>query len=297
MVNREDATPHAERLAAARRRPRRHQVSFVNASSILTRATGFISGFDYTLNPYGGCAFGCSYCYAAFFPREANRREAWGQWVDVKANALLKLSRLRRPLKGKSVYIGSVTDPYQPIERELELVRDLLPVMRRQGLRPVIQTRSPLVVRDADRLRQFDRVGINMTVTTDSDTVRQAFEPRCPTNEARLAAVAELRAAGLPCTITLTPLLPVENPETFARQLLATGVRRFVIQSFHPTRGHFVAGTGTRALDLARGMQWNERAYRQVRRHLAERLPELREGREGFDPAFTLGFPVQPTAG
>lgn len=94
------------------------------ASSILSTATGFISDFDYTLNPYSGCAFACSYCYAAFFTPTQAMQDEWGQWVRVKDNALDLLKRRRnRPLIDKVIYMSSVTDPYQPVEKWLELTR------------------------------------------------------------------------------------------------------------------------------------------------------------------------------
>jgi toxin-antitoxin system PIN domain toxin len=118
------------------------EVSYRDAASILTRATGFMSDYDFTLNPYSGCGFGCSYCYAAFFSRDAQRSDSWGRWVEVKQNALEKLNRMRTSLTGKAIYMSSVTDPYQPIERRLLLVRGLLEALAEQQPRLVVQTRS-----------------------------------------------------------------------------------------------------------------------------------------------------------
>ena len=103
------------------------------ARDILTRATGFIGAYDFTLNPYNGCTFGCTYCYAAFFNRTAQDRDNWGYWVRVKENAVELLQRrLRRApdyLDGKAIYMSSVTDPYQPIERRVGITRGILEVM------------------------------------------------------------------------------------------------------------------------------------------------------------------------
>ena len=60
-------------------------IQYRDARSILTPASGFMADYDYTLNPYSGCGFGCSYCYAAFFSRDLERQKTWGQWVEVKA--------------------------------------------------------------------------------------------------------------------------------------------------------------------------------------------------------------------
>src|SRR5687768_1675050 len=103
------------------------EVLYAQARSILTKSSGFIDAFDYTLNPYSGCTFGCSYCYAAAFVRDYERRNSWGQWVQVKENALeLLRKRRKKPLEGTTIYLSSVTDPYQPVERELKLTRALL---------------------------------------------------------------------------------------------------------------------------------------------------------------------------
>ena len=273
----DEGPPRPERIGET-------EVSYRVASSILTRASGFMADYDFTLNPYAGCGFGCSYCYAAFFSRDQERSDSWGRWVEVKENALATLRRMRTPLEGKAIYMSSVTDPYQPIERRLGLVRALLGELSTRGPRLVIQTRSPLVTRDIDILKRFTSVRVNMTVTTDSESVRKAFEPMCPGNRFRLAAIAEVAAAGIDTSITLTPLLPVENAERFARDLRMTGVRCFVVQPFHAERGRFVAGTREPALKLIRDLGWTPDRYRATVEILRAHLPALAEGREGFAP-------------
>lgn len=263
----------------------RVRIKVTEARSILTKASGFMGDYDYTLNPYAGCAFGCTYCYAAFFAREASLRDTWGDWVQVKANAVDALTRMRTDLRGKRVYMSSVTDPYQPVERQACLVRALLPLLADRGVRLVVQTRSPLVERDIDLLSAFEFVRVNMTVTTDSDEVQRAFEPHCATNRKRLEAISAVRAAGIPCSITMTPLLPVVDAERFAGELLATGVEHFVVQPFHADRGKFVAGTREAALREIAVRQWDQRRYRETIDVLRRVLPQLDEGREGFAPA------------
>jgi DNA repair photolyase len=263
-------------------------VAYRPAHSILTRATGFIRAFDYTLNPYSGCSFGCTYCYAAFFARTTALQADWGRWVQVKENALALLQKRRsRPLIDQSIYMSSVTDPYQPVEKDLGLTRALLEeLLNYHQVRLVIQTRSPLVTRDLDLLREFKQVRVNMTVTTDDDTVRRVFEPTCPANQQRLDAISQVQAIGVSACITMTPLLPVRSPETFAQQLQATGVRRFVVQEFHATQSRFVAGTGVAARVLAQQMGWDHARYREVTAVLRQHLPDLQEGQAGFVPVW-----------
>lgn len=167
------------------------ETSYKNASGILTAAKGFMSAYDYTLNPYSGCAFGCTYCYAAFFSRSLDLRQNWGHWLQVKQNAVELLKKFRKKsLQYKCIYMSSVTDPYQPIEKELELTRDLLKeLLVYHQPRLVVQTRGPLVTRDIDLFQQFLHVQVNMTITTDNEQVRKVFEPLCPSNNIRLEAI------------------------------------------------------------------------------------------------------------
>src|SRR5262245_26437028 len=148
-------------------------ISFVSAHSILSRASGYIDAFDYTLNPYRGCAFACDYCYAAFFADSLARMESWGDWVVVKENAVALLRRVGSRIEGKSIYMSSVTDPYQPVELKLQLTRALLETMLPHQPRLVVQTRSPSVTRDLDLLRRSKVLRVNMTITTDDDGIRK----------------------------------------------------------------------------------------------------------------------------
>ena len=281
-------------------------VTYAPSREILTRATGFMDAYDYTLNPYSGCSFGCTYCYAAFFSRDIEKQKSWGYWVTVKENAAALLKK-RKPgfLDGKRIYMSSVTDPYQPIEKDLNLTRQLLKVMAEHHKpKLVVQTRSPTVVRDIDLYCQIEenggRVQINMTATTDDESVRRTFEPFCPSNPVRLRAIGEIQAAGLDTCITMTPVLLVNDKHQFTESLIATGVQNFIAQPFHFSRGRFLAGTRDQAIELMAEKlgcsrkdfvrQYEER-YQEFFRHLKKELhdrglPELGEGKEGFKPPF-----------
>lgn len=284
------------------------RVSYADASQILTKATGFMSEYDFTLNPYAGCGFGCTYCYAAFFARDAQKRDNWGYWVDVKQNAveILRRPRQQAKLDGARIYMSSVTDAYQPIERDLGLTRGLLEIMA-DGHTPklVVQTRSPDVTRDIDLFRQIEsnggRVQVNMTVTTDDEDVRKTFEPSCPSNARRIDAIETVHDAGIQSCITLTPLIWAADIDSFADRLIQTGVRKLIIQPFKFTRGKFVAQTREGALKLMAELlncfahpavierEYMKR-YRAARDHLKQAATKhsvwLGEEREGFAPPF-----------
>ena len=262
------------------------EVSYKQASSILTKTSGFMNTYDFSLNPYSGCSFGCTYCYAAFFVRNKEKIDNWGYWVEVKENALSLLKKWRKkPLDGKTLYLSSVTDPYQPIEKDLELTRSLLEELATYHKpRIVIQTRSNMAKRDIDLFKRFETIQVNMTVTTDSEKVRKVFEPYCPSNKVRIQAIQEIHAAGIPSCITLTPLLPVEDAHGLAKDMLATGIEKFIIQPFHSTRGKFVAGTRQQALALIEEMNWTQERYREVQDIIQSYIPQIGIGKEGFSP-------------
>jgi DNA repair photolyase len=259
-------------------------ISYTPSRSILSRATGYISAFDYTLNPYKGCQFGCGYCYAAFFADSLARKETWGQWLVVKENATELLRRMGGRIAGKSIYMSSVTDPYQPVERRLRLTRELLEVMLPHQPRLVIQTRGSLVTRDIDLLRQFRHLRVNMSITTDDDSIRKAFEPLCASIDRRFQAIEAVKEAGISTGICLTPLLPVRDADAFGQRLRAAGADVYVVQAFQPGSARFAAGTLPMAQSLAQEYEWDTAAYEQVKAALTERLPHLYEGREGFMP-------------
>lgn len=261
-------------------------VVYKNAASILTEAKGFMNAYDYTLNPYSGCSFGCTYCYAAFFSRSEDQRNTWGYWLHVKQNALQLLTKFRKKsLFNKTIYMSSVTDPYQPIEKELKLTRSLIKeLLIYHQPRLVIQTRSPIVTRDIDLLKQFKVIQVNMTITTDSEKVRKIFEPSCPSNVSRLKAIQLVNEAGINTCITITPLLPVENAEDFAKILLDTGIKKFVIQPFHSDKGKFIASTRENAMKLVKEMNWTIDKYYHVLDIIRKYIPDIGIGKDGFTP-------------
>ena len=123
-----------------------------------------------------------------------------------------------------------------------------------------------------------------MTITTDSEKVRKVFEPLCPGNSARLAAIKEINNAGVNSCVTMTPLLPIEDPHTFAQSLIDTGIKKFIIQPFHKDRGRFTAGTREEALKLLKEYNWDETRYHEIEQIIKTYIPNIGIGKEGFSP-------------
>ena len=170
-------------------------------------------------------------------------------------------------------------------EKHLELTRSILKeLLNYHKPRLVIQTRSPNVTRDIDILKKFEIAQVNMTITTDNEDVRKAFEPLCPSNKSRLNAIKEVTNAGIQTCITMTPLLPIQDAFSFSEELLSTGVKKFIVQPFHPEKGKFVASTRELALEQMEKMKWDYTKYNEVVEILRKNLPWLGVGKEGFAP-------------
>jgi DNA repair photolyase len=260
-------------------------MDLIESRSIFSPATGFIrrGGFDWTCNPYVGCTYGCTYCYAAFLPQNRRPVADWGRWLTAKANAVALAGRQARKVAGAAVYMSSVTDPYLPAERGLMLSRGILEALVPHQPRLVVQTRGPLVVRDIDLLVQVQRVRVNLSIPTDDEDVRKAFEPKAPPLAARWAAAVELKAAGVPVGICVTPTLPLADPDRFADRLAAFAPAVLVCQDFHDANGGFGADTGESAKQLLAASDWSAARYAGFVARLRGLYPTY-EGADGFFP-------------
>lgn len=176
----------------------------VPAKSILSTSRVY----PYVINPYTGCQHNCSYCYARFMKRFSGHREAWGQFVDVKVNApeLLRTELGRK--KRDRVWISGVCDPYQPVEERYQLTRQCLALLVEANWPVTIQTRSPLVLRDLDILKQGTEFEVGFSITTADDQVRRLFEPLAPSIQDRIHALDELHQAGIKTFVMIAPMLP-----------------------------------------------------------------------------------------
>ena len=164
--------------------------------------------YPYVINPYRGCQHGCSYCYARFMKRFTGHREPWGQFVDVKVNApdLLK-KEITRKKQGR-VWVSGVCDPYQPVEAKYKLTRQCLEILAQNDWPVTVQTRSSLVLRDIDILKEGRYFEVGLTVTTADDSMRKLFEPDAPTIMSRVRALDELHRAGIRTYVMIAPMLP-----------------------------------------------------------------------------------------
>lgn len=224
------------------------------ASGALTKTGGFLTGFTHTLQPYIGCRFGCEYCYVKGLSVHHFHQPKldWGDYVHPRTGIAEKLRQelQRLATKGQlaatAIFMSSATDPYQGLERRWRLSRACLDVFLDYppGLL-VVQTRSPLVADDFDRLRALGlRCWLNFTLETDLDEVRQQVTPRCPSIPQRLQTLQQAKAAGLNVQITVSPCLPFSDVETFGTLLTTLG-QRVIVDTY--TSGDGQAGKRTAA--------------------------------------------------
>lgn len=208
------------------------QVEPEEARSILRPQKDDRYGFGFALSPYRGCEHGCRYCYVRDYPQalpgekgKVVDRALWGTWAVPKLNAPELLWNQRHRLHGQTVFLASATDPYQPLEREFRLTRSCLEVLLKcPTTRVLVHTRSPLVLQDLELLKAFGpRVRVGFSIPTDDDTVRQVVEPRSPPIPSRWAAMERLAKAGIEVNLAVAPLMPVHNPEAFARRAKDSG--------------------------------------------------------------------------
>lgn len=126
---------------------------------------------EYSVNPYVGCTHACKYCYASFMKRFTNHPEPWGEFLDVK-----HWDKIKNPKKyaGKELFIGSVTDPYNPQEEIYGRTRALLTELQGSGAKLSIATKSDLILRDLDLIKTFPDARVSWSI----NTLDEAFKGR-----------------------------------------------------------------------------------------------------------------------
>jgi DNA repair photolyase len=200
-----------------------------------------IKGVDYAVNPYIGCSHACTYCYARFMTRWYHQGEKWGSFVDVKKNALECIMKEAPRKKHGIILFSSVTDAYQPIEKEKELTRKLLQVLKEYDYPVEILTKSSLVQRDMDILGEFTQSEVGLTITSPDDKIRRAFEPGASPIQERLETLKKYSEAGIQTFAFLGPLLPYISEDEIEDLLniLADKVNRVIVDRLNIKAGNW----------------------------------------------------------
>jgi DNA repair photolyase len=253
--------------------------------SALNRVRGMM--FEWSLNPYMGCAHRCTFCYVRAFERRADRPsdDRYGTSIRVKVNVAEVLAReLRRPSWNRDhVAIGAATDPYQPAEGRYRLTRSCIQVLGSAANQFSIITRGPMIVRDIDVLQEAARrakVSVMFSIPTLDEDVWRRTEPSTAHPKQRLRALRELVDAGIKAGVGMAPVLPgiSDGPEQLAavvraaRAAGATGIWANLLYLKPGTREHFLEHL---ARDWPEQLPPYERLYANGRAYLpqAETLP------------------------
>lgn len=201
---------------------------------IVNRCTNSRLPFEWTINPYRGCEFGCVYCYARYTheflelpdPMDFERR------IFFKAGAARALAHALSAgrLDEGTIALGTATDPYQPAERRFKLTRSLLELFASAcGLSLSVTTKSHLIVRDLELLRSISRrstLTVNFSLITLNRRLQRILEPRAPRPALRLRALAVLSAAGIRCNLLVMPVIPGLTDREAALESLLKAARR-----------------------------------------------------------------------
>jgi DNA repair photolyase len=291
-----------------RRSAEKPEYFFLPVKSILNPCDSRRVPFDWTINPYRGCEFGCKYCYARYTHEymEIDGGE-FERKIFVKQDAAALLARdiaakYSYEAQAEHIAIGTATDPYQPAEKEYGVTRACLEELaKREGLSVSIITKSNQIVRDIDVLRRIgsrSALCVNITVTTLRPRLARLLEPRAPRPDLRLAALQQLREAGLQVGVSASPLLPEINDgelEAVAEASKRAGAQWFfsgVLFLMPASARQFLPFIREKFPRLAKQYeQWyakNGYAPEEYRQKISERVRKIRE---------RLGFASRPWEG
>jgi DNA repair photolyase len=268
--------------------------------------------FEWTINPYRGCTHACVYCFARPTHEylELGAGEDFEREIIVKVNVpeVLRKELARPSWRGDRIALGTNTDPYQWVEGRYKLMRGIWEALRDFRNPCSILTKSPLVLRDLDLLREIAAVtdvSACLSVPTLEEKAWRATEPHTPNPKARLEAVGELNRAGIPCGILIAPLMPGVNdaPEQIeaiveaateagatyigGQTLFLRGAVRDIyfewLREHRPelveryerlyAKGAYLPAPEKRKIELAAGAPWATRSYPARERHRGPRRP------------------------
>jgi DNA repair photolyase len=262
----------------------RTEVMKDSTRTIIARNNSPDISFNQSINPYRGCEHGCIYCFAR--PTHAYLGLSPGLDFESKlfakpnAPELLERELAAPGYEPRTIAIGTNTDPYQPIEKQHQIMRGILEVLERVGHPVGIVTKSAMVTRDIDilaRLAKRNLVKVAMSVTTLDPKLARTMEPRAATPSRRLEALRQLSAAGIPATVMVAPVIPAINDAEIERILDAAafaGVK---------SAGYVLLRLPLEVRDLFR--EWLMENFPDRYRHVFNLVRDMRGGKD-YDSAW-----------
>jgi len=189
-------------------------ISIARKGHIITEST--FKGYDYCLNPYVGCQFGCNYCYVRFFIKDP--KKPWGEFVRTRDHIRTRLPRELAQVADHRLVLGTMTDPYQPEERKSRLTRTALEMILAEKKKPKkvgIFTRSPIVLDDIDLIRQLPRARVHFSITPFPREVMVKIEKIAVQTKTRWDCISKLKEAGIRVHVNVAPAIPhLSDPMT-----------------------------------------------------------------------------------
>jgi DNA repair photolyase len=182
-------------------------ITIARRGSIITEST--FKGYDYCLNPYVGCQFGCNYCYVRFFIKDPKR--PWGEFVRTRDHIADRLPRELPTIAGQRLVIGTMTDPYQPQERTSRLTRTALEMIVALENKPDkvgIFTRSPIVLDDIDLIAKLPRPRVHFSITPFPREIMVKIEQIPVQTRKRWDCIKKLKDAGIRVHVNVAPAIP-----------------------------------------------------------------------------------------
>ena len=262
----------------------RTEVTWENARSIIASNDSPDIHFGKSINPYRGCEHGCIYCYAR--PTHSYLNLSPGLDFETKiiakrnGVALLREELARRSYRPELIAIGTATDCYQPVERELRLTRGVIEVMHETNHPFALVTKSGGVERDLDLIAPMARQGllaVYVTITTLNADLARTLEPRAAAPHRRLRVLKTLAEHGVPCGVSLAPQIPFLNDDM--EQVLEAAWEAGAREAFY-----HVIRLPWEVAPLFR--QWLETHYPQRAQRVMHRIQEMRGGKD-YDSDFT----------
>ncbi len=177
-------------------------VKFIDTKNVITKSN--LPVCDFSVNPYTGCEHACKYCYASFMKRFTGHTEEWGAFLDIK-----DWGNIYNPekYKGKELFIGSVTDPYQPAEEKYKRTRSLLEQLQGSGAVISIATKSDLILRDLDLIKTFPDARVSWSINTLDENFKNDMDGAVSITR-RISAMKEFHNAGVRTTCFISPIFP-----------------------------------------------------------------------------------------
>ena len=177
-------------------------VKEICVSDYLTKSN--LPASDYVINPYVGCPHGCKYCYASFMKRFTGHKENWGDFIDIKrCNKPIDLKKI----SGKNVFLSSVTDCYNQYEKDFCITRNILEQLIDSDCNLSISTKSKLILRDIDLLKQMKNLIVCMSINTLNEKFRSDMD-NASTIKERMDTLKELHNNGIYTVLFMSPIFP-----------------------------------------------------------------------------------------